>query len=225
MPSRAYYEQLWQSLPEGRQPDHARLRERFLRERLAVVAARSRTGSDAACDRGERPLRALDLGCGEGRFADVLIEAGAHVLAVDVAAEPLRRAQARRPDLETLLIEPPLLPLEDSSFDVVWAGEVIEHVPDTAAWLSEVRRVLRSDGHLLLTTPDHGPLTMMAMALLPQRLDAHFDPRGDHLRFYTRRTLAALLADFGFAEVEVRAAGGMPGARAVLLACARRRRF
>ena len=36
--------------------------------------------------------------------------------------------------------------LEDVSFDAVWAGEVIEHVVDTAAWLSEVRRVLRSGG-------------------------------------------------------------------------------
>jgi ubiquinone/menaquinone biosynthesis C-methylase UbiE len=225
MPSRAHYEQLWQSLPEGREPGHAALRERFLRERLAAVAARARTGSGTPGESG-RPLRALDLGCGEGRFADLLIEAGAHVLAVDVAAEPLRRARARRPDLETRLIElPPPLPFEDASFDVVWAGEVIEHVADTPAWLSEVRRVLRSGGHLVLTTPDHGPLTTLAMALRPWLFDAHFDPRGDHLRFYTRRTLAALLADFGFAEVEVRAAGGVPGARAVLLAWAVRGRF
>ena len=50
------------------------------------------------------------------------------------------------------------LPLEDNSFDVVWASEVIEHVADTGRWLSEVRRVLKPGGRLLLTTPSHGRL-------------------------------------------------------------------
>ena len=43
-----------------------------------------------------------------------------------------------------------------------------------------------------------------------RRFDAHFDPRADHLRFYTRRTLARLLEDFGFEQIEVREAGGAP---------------
>ena len=43
--------------------------------------------------------------------------------------------------------------LPDAAFDVVWAGEVIEHVADTAGWLSEVRRVLRPGGTLLLEHP------------------------------------------------------------------------
>jgi hypothetical protein len=102
---------------------------------------------------------------------------------------------------------------------------LIEHVADTASWLSEIRRVLRSGGTLALSTPDHGPLSILAMALWPRRFDARFDPRSDHLRFYTRCSLACLLGDFGFCEVAIRGAGGMPGARAVLLAWARRRRF
>ncbi len=116
-------------------------------------------------------------------------------------------------------------PLPDASFDAVWAGETIEHVADTAAWLSEVRRVLRSGGTLLLSTPAHERLTMLGLALGVRRFEAHFDPRSDHVRFYTRRTLARLLADFGFERVEVRAAGGPPGARRVLLAAAVRSRF
>jgi SAM-dependent methyltransferase len=116
-------------------------------------------------------------------------------------------------------------PLEDASFDAVWAGEVIEHVLDTAGWLSEARRVLRSGGSLLLSTPDHGRLRMIRWALAPRAFEAHFDPRADHLRFYTRGTLTELLEDFGFHDVEVRRAGGLPGARRELLACARRSRF
>jgi SAM-dependent methyltransferase len=102
---------------------------------------------------------------------------------------------------------------------------VIEHVADTAGWLSELRRVLRSGGTLLLSTPDHGRLQMLRWALDRRAFEAHFDPRADHLRFYTRRTLTALIEDFGFQDVEVRHAGGPHGARRALLASARRSRF
>ena len=66
---------------------------------------------------------------------------------------------------------------------------------------------------------------MLGWALAPRAFDAHFDPRSDHLRFYTRRTLSELLEDFGFHDVVVRRAGGLPGARRLLLASARRSRF
>jgi 2-polyprenyl-3-methyl-5-hydroxy-6-metoxy-1,4-benzoquinol methylase len=107
----------------------------------------------------------------------------------------------------------------------VWAGEVIEHVADTAAWLSEVRRVLRSGGSLLVSTPAHPRLTLMRLVLSKRAFAGHFDPRGEHLRFYSRETLTRLIGDFGFERIEVRSAGGPPGARRLLLAHAIRSRF
>ncbi|MGA9874664.1 MAG: class I SAM-dependent methyltransferase [Solirubrobacteraceae bacterium] len=215
MPSRAYHESLWEGVPEGLAPADARLRETFLLD--AVATAHSRLDGSP---------RVLDVGCGEGHFAVALLCAGAQVVAVDVAAEPLRRARERHPELDALLVEPEVpLPLEDSSFDVVWAGETIEHVADTSRWLSELRRVLRSGGLLLLTTPNHGWLLRLWLALHRGEFEKHFDPRSDHLRFYTRGSLAALLGDFGFEDVAVRGAGGLPGTRRVLMASARRRRF
>jgi ubiquinone/menaquinone biosynthesis C-methylase UbiE len=215
MPSHPYHESLWEGVPEGLPPADVTLREAFL---LSRVTAES--------EHPARRLRALDLGCGEGHFAAALTRAGAEVVAVDVAEEPLRRARRRHPDLDVRLAQTGApLPLEDSSFDIVWAGETIEHVADTQQWLSEVRRVLRSGGVLLLSTPDHGPLWRLRLASSRRAFEAHFDPRSDHLRFYTRRVLAALLADFGFEDVSVAGAGGPPGARRVLLASGRRARF
>ncbi len=208
MPSRDYHEELWSGVPEGLVPSDFALRRRFL---LGHVNA------------GER---ALDIGCGEGCFAAELERAGLQVVAADVAEEPLRRARARHPGLDLRLLDgegPWELP--DASFDVLWAGEVLEHVADTATWLSEARRVLRSGASLLLSTPAHGPLTLMHAALSRRAFATSFDPRSDHLRFYTRDTLTRLLEDFGFQQVEVRAAGGPPGARRVLLARAIRSRF
>ena len=177
----------------------------------------------AGVRRGER---VLDLGCGEGQFAAELMGAGAEVVAVDVAEEPLRRAREAVPGLEARLLPAAgVWNLPDASFDVVWAGEVIEHVADTASWLSETRRVLRPHGHLLLSTPGH-PLAVRLRAMLSARaFEGHFDPLSDHLRFYTRDGLRRLLEQFGFEDVSVRGAGRFPSAGRVLLASAVRSRF
>lgn len=208
MSVRDYHEELWRRLPADATPADFALRSRFL---LAHV----REG-----------MRALDVGCGEGRFAAELQHAGARVVAADVAEEPLRRARERHPGLDLRLIDAQGgWELEDASFDLVWAGEVIEHVCDTARWLSEARRVLRSGATIVLSTPAHGPGRMLALALSRRAFAEHFDPLGDHVRFYSRATLARLLGEFGFEQVRVRAAGGAPGARRVLLASAVRSRF
>jgi 2-polyprenyl-6-hydroxyphenyl methylase/3-demethylubiquinone-9 3-methyltransferase len=195
-------------VPAGTQPPHFERRLAFLLERTAA---------------GER---VLDLGCGEGFFTAELLQAGRKPVGADVAEEPLRRARARRPELDLRLIPAEgAWPLEDASFDAVWAGEVIEHVADTASWLSEVRRVLRSGGALLLSTPAHEFFVRLEVALSARAFSEHFDPRSDHLRFYTRRALAELLEDFGFCDIEIRGALGLPGARRVMLSSARRARY
>ena len=217
MASRSYYESLWQELPPGSQPADLQLRRAFMLDGLRKVAARAGA---------EESLRVLDVGCGEAQLTADAARAGFAVVGVDVAEEPLRRARERGDGLDLRLVGVEQeWPFADASFDAVWAGETIEHVADTSAWLSQVRRVLRSGGSLLLSTPAHDRLTMLALALSARRTDEHFDPRADHLRFYTRRTLARLLADFGFERIDVRAAGGLPGARRVLLASALRSRF
>ncbi len=195
-------------MPEGLEPADYALRSRFLLERVAP---------------GER---VLDVGCGEACFTLALERAGARPVGIDLAEEPLLRARLRHPQLDLRALDAARpWQLEDASFDVVWAGEVIEHVADTAAWLSEVRRVLRSGGRLLLSTPAHGRLALLRLALSRSAFDAHFDPLGDHLRFYSPQTLIALLESFRFEQAQVRSAGGPPWARRVLLAHAVRARF
>jgi len=191
---------LWQRLPADLEPPSWQLRRDFL---LAEV----RPGD-----------RALDIGCGAGDFTAAMADAGAHAIGVEVAQAAVERARARHPGLEFRLvpIEGPL-PLEDSSFDLVWASEVIEHVDDTARWLSEVRRVLAPGGRLLVTTPSHGRLRVALGGV-----ERFSEPLGDHLHLYTRNSLRSLLAEFGFGEIRVRAVEGPPLLRRMLLARAAR---
>ena len=191
-----YYEDLWQRLPADLEPPSYELRSRFLR------------GEVRAGD------RALDLGCGTGEFTAGLAQAGAVVVGVDVADAAIERARARHPGLDFRLvpIDGPL-PFEDNSFDLVWASEVIEHVADTARWLSEVRRVLVPAGRLLVTTPSHG---RMRVAL--GGVERFSEPLGDHLHLYTKHSLQVLLGEFGFSPVSVRAVDGPPLLRRSLFA-------
>lgn len=201
-----YHESRWRALPTGCEPQHFALRREFLLARV---------------DAGQR---VLDVGCGEGHFAQALARTGASVTGVDVASEPLHRASQRDRKLDLRLFAPiGPWPLRDASFDVVWAGEVIEHVADTAGWLSEVRRVLIPGGMLLLSTPAHPLFLRLVLALNRRSFESHFDPRGDHLHFYTARSLRYLLEDFGFCEIEIKSSGALVGG--TLLASARRERF
>jgi 2-polyprenyl-3-methyl-5-hydroxy-6-metoxy-1,4-benzoquinol methylase len=175
-------EAVWRAIPEGAEPERVAARRSFLLDRVTSGA------------------KVLDLGCGDGTFAAALIAAGCAVTMADVAEEALRRARARVPGAEAVkLADGQPLPFAEDAFDVVWAGEVLEHVSDVVGLLAEVRRVLRWGGRLLVTTPWHGRIVVAT--------DAHFDPRADHLRFFSARTLRAVLADAGFTDIEIRRAG------------------
>jgi ubiquinone/menaquinone biosynthesis C-methylase UbiE len=201
---RDYYEDLWRRLPERLAPPDLERRAAFL---LAHVAAGQRI---------------LDLGCGDGAFSELILEhAEVTLTAADVAEAALARARARvRVGDRARLVRVPFdgeLPFSDNAFDLVWAGEVIEHVADTGAWLSEVRRVLVPGGELALSTPNHTRL-----ALLVGGIAAFSPPLGDHLHLYNRASLAQLLGEFGFDPVAVRAAGRWGPLSGLLLATARR---
>jgi SAM-dependent methyltransferase len=198
-----YYEELWAGLPDTLEPPLLELRLAFLRGEV-------RSGD-----------RALDVGCGTGEFTAALVAAGAEAVGVDVAEAALERARTRHPGVDFTLvpIDGPL-PFDVGAFDLVWASEVIEHVADTARWLSEIRRVLAPRGRLLVTTPSHGRLRLLLAGV-----EGFSEPLGDHLHLYTKRSLRTLLEEFGFERIDVRAVdgvGGLPILRRSLFARASR---
>jgi SAM-dependent methyltransferase len=185
---RAQYEDFWADAPADPEPWE-------WERRRALLIGEVRPGE-----------RVLDLGCGAGRFVAALREAGADPVGVELAEAALERARVNAPGADLRLVEADgSLPLEHASVDLVWCSEVLEHVPDTAHLLLEVRRVLRPGGRLLVTVPDHGRFRTVLIVLT--RFESHFDPLGQHVRFYTRRSLASTLEHAGFEDVRVR--GGL----------------
>ena len=102
-------------------------------------------------DSGKLRPRILDVGCGTGANLQMLGEFGA-AEGVDVSAEALDfcrtrgLAQVKQGAAESL-------PFADASFDLVTGLDVVEHLDDDIAGLSEMRRVLRPDGRAVLFVP------------------------------------------------------------------------
>ncbi len=102
--------------------------------------------------------RAADIGCRGGLEADYYRrEAGiTEMHGFEIADEPLALARQRNIVPHRWISGEQPCPVEDGFFDLVMALDVIEHLFDTDAFLAELHRVLRRDGHLLIATPNLG---------------------------------------------------------------------
>lgn len=100
--------------------------------------------------------RLLDIGTGRGALAIPAAAAGYRVTAVDAAPGMVARLKAEQPSLDARLMDAGRLGFADATFDVVTAAFVLHLLPDPAAALTEIARVLRPGGLLAFTVP--GPL-------------------------------------------------------------------
>ncbi len=156
----------------------------------------------------------LDYGCADGGYSAGLLDSGAEqVTGVDVARERIAQANERETRggrLEFLCVQDDTLPFEDMTFDGVLINEVLEHVIDEERTLSEIARVLRPNGRLVLYSPNrffpvegHGlrfsgtrviGVPVPLVPWLPARLTARFM----QARNYWPWQLQRLVEDAGF---------------------------
>ena len=152
--------------------------------------------------------RLLDLGCGGGRHAFHALRLGARVVAVDAQADEVAQVRATvgamldaseiKPDAEAGAVQGDALrlPFADDTFDRVIAAEVLEHIPDDAAAMAELARVLRPGGTMAVTVPRLGP-EAVNWALS----DEYHNVPGGHVRIYRRSTLESRLRRAGLRPV------------------------
>ena len=94
---------------------------------------------------------ALDAACGTGRHTAYLAEIGHKVIGVDASPEMLARAREKVPEGEFYEADVYELPLADGSADLVVCTIALSHVPDLERALNEIVRVLRPNGHLVIS--------------------------------------------------------------------------
>jgi ubiquinone/menaquinone biosynthesis C-methylase UbiE len=136
----------------------------------------------------------LDVACGSGYGAPLLIEAGARTyLGVDLSPEAISLAEERYrvSDKVRFLRDDAcrLSSMSDNSIDVAVSFETVEHLCDPPAFLSNLARVLRPEGLLLISTPNR--------SLFSPGKDFSSKPANPfHLREWTQQEFAPLLGRF-----------------------------
>ena len=136
--------------------------------------------------------RVLDVGCGDRRY-EALLSGAAEIVGFDLPG-------SAHADLHGSI---EAIPVEDASFDVVLCLQVLEHVPDPAAAVRELRRVVRPGGRVLCST--HG--------VYP------YHPNPDDLWRWTHTGLEHLFRDNGaWSSVVVRPGAGTAATVAMLAA-------
>jgi ubiquinone/menaquinone biosynthesis C-methylase UbiE len=98
--------------------------------------------------------RVLDVGCGLSLFTAFKEEWPFRVTAGDVVLARMREGRARHPDMDWVVFDASALPFRDGVFDALFAGEILEHLPDAEAAVREWSRVQKQGGILVVTTPN-----------------------------------------------------------------------
>jgi 2-polyprenyl-6-hydroxyphenyl methylase/3-demethylubiquinone-9 3-methyltransferase len=148
----------------------------------------------------------LDLGCGGGKFTKVIKEADYEAGGADISERALDLAKTQFPRGHFFLLNSDgTIPSPDETYAAVWCSEVIEHILNVNGFLLEIKRVLKPGGFLILTTPYHGVLKNLLIALF--KFDEHFDPEGSHIRFFDRKGLERCLKKTGFIPISFEGIG------------------
>ena len=161
----------------------------------------------------------LEVGCGSGIAVQLFAEAGANVTAVDLTpwavATTRSRLDAFGLEADVFEADGEQLPLNDDAFDLVFSWGVIHHSTDMERALSELVRVCRPGGEVVIMVYHRRSLFYVVyrgfMRFLPlaRRLGLHFegaragDTEGLIARHFTRRELEEMLIAAGLRDVRV----------------------
>ena len=181
----------WKSSSEILKKLEMTYRRAALHDHIAFIAA-------AAGSVRHRPVRLLDVGCGSGTLLGILKQRGYDVVGQDFSAEAAAIARAEN-DVEVVPGSLQDAGFGDESFDLVTLFHVMEHVTNPHEILTQVRRILRSNGRIVLQVPNIESWQFRFFGANWYGLDI---PR--HVIDYSSSSIRKLLGDSGFAVRRVR---------------------
>jgi methionine biosynthesis protein MetW len=167
--------------------------------------------------------KVLDVGCGDGSFI-IKLEKKCRIFGVDVSSRAVEMAKEAGVSAYKSDVSQEKLPFENEYFDLVYLGDLIEHLINPDFAINEVARVTKLNGFLIISTPNLASwLNRMLLVLGFQPLSSEVSTIRDfgrprihrernylpvgHLRLFTLLALKEFLAYYGFRIVEVRGSG------------------
>ena len=159
--------------------------------------------------------RVLDLGAGNGALCAQIASEGYEVAGVEydkVGIELARKSHLEIPFYNYgVQDDPAVLLAYEEVFDAVVSTEVIEHLFSPHLLPMYAKGALKQGGYLIITTPYHGYLKNLALAIF-DKWDHHHTAlwHGGHIKFWSRATLTKLLTDNGFQVIDFSGVGRLP---------------
>lgn len=145
-------------------------------------------------------MTVVEVGCGCGEFADIIINDDVNAIRYVGLEGSLSNASVVKSvtgyDAVVANFETPL-PIPSNSADVVVTLEVIEHIANAEIFLRELSRILKPNGYLILSTPNVGFLG----SRLKYLSKAEVLQEGIHLRFFNRLKLRSMTSAVGLHQV------------------------
>jgi 2-polyprenyl-3-methyl-5-hydroxy-6-metoxy-1,4-benzoquinol methylase len=157
----------------------------------------------------------MDAGCGNGSFIALFQDRNWKLHGSDLSPTGIEIARKTFPNINFFLADGQTRYADFLStigpVDVVISTEVIEHLYDPRGFIRSCYELLKPGGTIVLTTPYHGYLKNLLIALTG-KMDQHFTVLWDHghIKFWSRHTLEAVLEETGFTDVEFLGSGRIP---------------
>jgi len=151
----------------------------------------------------EKEITVLDLGCGNGAIISEImkINEDAEYIGLDTSQAKIREAERNVSGVKFELIwDGGHFPLLSDSVDFIFCSEVIEHISDVGNAFNEMSRILKKGGKVLITTPYHGTIKNIIIALF--NFEEHYNIKGPHIRFFTEKALFNCMNEVGIEPID-----------------------
>ena len=139
----------------------------------------------------------LDMGCGTGGMPHYIHDMN-YIIGTDISDVAIKQAKETFKDNPQKMfkqMDAQNLTFRNEEFDIVFAKEVIEHLPDVQKAIKEIYRVLKPGGLFVLTSPNRGSLHLQVNKILGYK---DFKCSYDHIKEYTYEETVKILEDAGF---------------------------
>lgn len=149
--------------------------------------------------------KVLDVGCGYGFLTELILKNKNKVKAIETSDNAIKHIKKLGIEVYDLDVNSKWSEKIDEKFDVVVCTEVIEHVFDTDNLISNINKVLKKGGHLVISTPNVASLGRRIMLLFGINPILEFTTRikdAGHIRYFTFDDLKNLLLEHGFKTKE-----------------------
>lgn len=145
----------------------------------------------------------LDIGCHDGTFLSLVKNRNNNFFGLEASDWGVEKARKKGIEANQYFFnDEAKLPYADNFFDVVAAGEIIEHIYDTDFFLSEIYRVLKPGGHLIISTPNIASLGRRLFLFFGLNPIIEVSPNESesvgHIRYFTFKTLKDILEKHNF---------------------------